>query len=324
MYRYVLKRLLMSLVVILVAAVLIFTIMNVVPGDPAAALLGDDATYEEILAKRQAMGLDGPFMVRLGQYLYKFFIKWDFGTSWFYGTPIINEVAVRLPRTVFISLINLFISLAVGIPVGIMAALKRGKWQDRGVLSLAMLFQAIPSFWLSMELILLFAVRLKWLPASGIGSWRHYILPIISGLLGGWCGNARTTRQSMLQVMRDDYITTARAKGLPEGRVIIHHMLPNALMPIITMVGGAIGGIVGGALVLERTFSIPGVGTYLLSAVNNRDYPVVETVTILLAAVNALSMLLVDLTYGFVDPRIKAQYVSSTNKGRRAVKSAKS
>lgn len=320
MWRYVIKRLFTTIVVILVAAILIFTIMNVVPGDPAAALLGSDATYEEILAKRELMGLSGPFLVRLARYLYNFFIKWDFGNSWFYETPIMNEVFTRIPRTIVISFSHLVMSVCVGLPVGILAAMKRGKWQDRGVLSLAMLFQSIPGFWLAMEMIVLFSVNLGWLPASGIGSWKNYVMPILAGVLGGWCGTARQARQSMLEVMRDDYITTARAKGVAENKVITHHMLPNALMPVITSIGGQVGTLVAGSLFMERTFSIPGVGIYMLNGINNRDYPVVEAVTIFMAGINALAMLLADLAYGFVDPRIKAQYISSTNKGRRPKK----
>lgn len=312
----------MSLVVILMAAILIFTIMNVVPGDPAAQLLGSEATYEEIMAKREAMGLEGPFLVRLGQYLWNV-VRLDFGTSWFYGTSIVDEIATRIPRTLFISISHLILDVCIGIPIGIMAATHRGKWQDRGVVSLAMLFQSIPSFWLNMELIVLFSITLGILPASGIGSWKHYILPIIGGVLGGWVGSARQIRQSLLEVMRDDYITTARAKGVSSRAVMTHHMLPNALMPVITLVGGTVGGIITGSLMTERTFSIPGVGTYMLTAVNNRDYPVVEAVTIILAAANALCMLLVDLCYAFIDPRIKAQYVSSTKKGRRPKKHGK-
>ncbi len=320
MWRYVVKRILTSFVVIIVAAILIFTIMNVIPGDPAELLLGEGATYEEIQNKREIMGLNGPFLVRLVQYLYNFFIKWDFGESWFYGTSIVDEMITRIPRTLFISLANTILSIVLGIPIGIVAAMNRGKWQDRGVLSAAMLFQSIPSFWLSMEMILLFSVTLGWLPASGIGSWKCYILPILSGALGGWCGTARQTRQSLLEVMRDDYITTARAKGVPEKKVIWHHMLPNAMMPVITMVGGTIGGLISGSVMMEKTFSIPGIGIYMLSGVNNRDYPVVEAYTIIMAAVTALSMVLVDVIYAYVDPRIKAQYISANKQGRRIMK----
>lgn len=322
MIRYIIKRILMTMLVIVIAAIVIFALMNILPGDPASSLLGDGATYEEIQAKKEAMGLSGPFIVRLGRYLYNFFIRLDFGRSWFYNTSVYGDVAERIPRTIGISLANLFFTVALGVPVGVMAAMKRGKWQDKGVLALAMIGMAVPGFWVQMELIILFSLKLHWLPASGIGSWKHYILPIMGGILGGWTGAARQTRQSVLEVMRADYIATARAKGVPNRKVIIHHMLPNALMPVITMVGGQLGGIIGGSLATERTFSIPGVGTYMLNGVSNRDYPIVEAVTILLAAVHAISMLLVDLAYGFVDPRIKAQYVSQSGKGRRKKKNA--
>lgn len=320
MYRYVFNRIIMCIVVILIAAIIIFCMLNILPGDPALVLLGEDATYEQILEKREAMGLNGPLLIRLGKYLYNFFIKFDFGTSWTYGTNVVEEMLVRIPRTIFLSIANLLLSVFIGVPVGISCAMHRGKWQDRGVLSLTMLLMAIPGFWLNMELIVFFSLKLNWLPAFGFNSWKCYILPIVGGALAGWSGTARQTRQSVLEVMRADYIVTARIKGVSEKKVIYKHMLPNALMPVITMVGGMVGGMIAGSIQTERTFSIPGVGMYMLTGINNRDYPVVEAVTIILAAMNAVIMLLVDLTYGFIDPRIKAQYISSVKKGRRMKK----
>ena len=308
MARYILKRLLWMIPIVLGVAVLVFTLMAFCPGDPAALVLGSTATEQDLALMREQMGLNKPFIVRLGTFLSDTFIHFDLGESWVTGASIKAELIERLPRTMVLSLTTLALSILVGMPLGIAAAVKQNGWQDNLCMTFALLGVSIPNFWLALLLILLFSVNLGWLPAMGLGSWKHYILPAMAGCMGGVAQLARQTRSSMLDVIRSDYITTARAKGVPEFKVITKHALKNGLIPIITVIGTHFGRMLGGAIVIETIFSIPGMGMYIVSGVNSRNYPVVQAGTIFLAIVFSFCMLVVDLVYAAVDPRIKAQY----------------
>lgn len=316
MYRYVLKRLLMTIFVILAAAWVIFTIMYFVPGDPATIMLGSGATYAEIMAKRQQLGLTDPYLIRLAKYMISIF-KLDFGISWVYETPVFDQLLIRLPCTLIVSFSQMIFGIVIGVPLGVFAALKQNRWQDRAIMIFSMFAISVPGFWLALEMVLLFSLRLGWLPPYGIGGWEYYVMPCVSMALGTMANNARQTRSAVLEVVRADYITMARAKGLSRSKVTIKHMLPNALLPVITMVGGSLGACIAGSAITEQTFSIPGIGRYMLTAMTNRDYPVIEAVTILLAALTSIAMLLTDLAYAAIDPRIKAQYASSGKKVSR-------
>ncbi|MCD7957145.1 MAG: ABC transporter permease [Lachnospiraceae bacterium] len=315
MGKYVIKRLLWLIVVAVCTALVIFTIMYFIPGDPATIALPSTATYAEKEAFRDSLGLNDPFIVQLGSYLYQTFIKFDFGTSWEYNTPVVQELFARFPRTFLLSMINIILAAAIGIPLGIMCALRQNKWQDHTLMVVSMIGVSIPEFWLALMLILLFTARLGWLPAFGIGSPAHWVMPVIAGSFAGIAKNARQTRSSTLETIRSDFVTTARAKGLPERLVIYKHMLPNALIPIINILGAQLTKSIGGTVVIESVFTFPGVGLYMLSGINNRDYPVVRSCVLVLSLFAAVITLLVDLIYAFVDPRIKAQYVVSGKKG---------
>lgn len=308
MWRYVLKRLAMMVFVILGVAILIFTIMYFVPGDPAQIILGSSATPAELEEKRRQMGLDQPYIVQLGTYLRDTFIRFDFGTSYKLGTPVIDELRVRFPRTLKLAVLCILVQTVIGVPLGVTAAVHQGKWQDTAAILFSMLGMSIPGFWLALMSILLFSVKLGWLPAYGIGTWKHWVLPVITNSIGGIAMNARQTRSAMLEVIRSDYITTARAKGVKEHDVIYKHALPNALIPIITMVGTGFATALGGTVIAESVFSMPGVGLYMTTAITNLDYPIVRSSVVLLAIAFSFIMLLTDLVYAFVDPRIKAQY----------------
>ena len=314
MGKYILRRLFWMIPVILGVTVLVFTLMTFVPGDPAKIILGGTATDAELAATREALGLNQPFLSRFGKYLYDTFIRFDFGKSWASGASIKTEMLERLPRTMLLSVLTLAIAVIIGIPLGIIAAVKQNRWQDRMCMTIALLGVSIPNFWLSLMLILLFAVNLKWLPAMGIGTWKHFVLPAMAGSVGNIATLARQTRSSMLDVIRSDYITTARSKGVKEVDVITRHALKNALIPIITVIGTYFGRMLGGAMILETIFSIPGMGMYIVGGVANRDYPVVQTGSIFLAIVFSFCMLLVDLIYAAVDPRIKAMYARKKGK----------
>lgn len=306
MWKYILKRLLMMVLVVLGVAILIFTIMYFTPGDPAQILLGSTATEEQLAAKRAEMGLDQPYIVQLGKFLLDI-LHLDFGTSYLYGTPIVDELRVRFPRTVILAAACMIVSL-IGIPLGIVAAVHQGKWQDRLAIFLSLIGISIPGFWLALVLVLVFSVKLGWFPPYGIGGPIYYVLPIISNSLGSIAMNARQTRSGMLDVIRSDYVTTARAKGVKEHDVIYKHALKNALIPIITLLGNGFGSSLGGTVVIETIFVIPGIGLYMTQAINQLDYPVVRGCVVVLAIVFSLIMLAVDLIYAYVDPRIKAEY----------------
>lgn len=314
MAKYILKRLLMTVFVVISAAFLIFTIMYFVPGDPARLLLGADATAAQVEAKREMLGLNQPYLVRLGTFLKDAFLHFDLGTSWVYNTPVLDGIKSRLPRTFLLGTLCVLTSTAIGIPIGITSAVHHHKWQDRSFMVIAMGCVSLPDFWFAMMLILIFSLKLNLLPSFGIGSWKNYILPVISGSVQGIGALARQTRSSMLEVSRSDYVTTARAKGVPENKVITKHMLSNALIPIITTIGGQFGSAICGTIVIEQVFSMPGIGGYLSTAINSRDYPVLQGSVIVMAILIALIMLVVDLVYAWVDPRIKAQYVSQSKR----------
>lgn len=313
MYKYIINRLIWMIVILLGTSFVIFTLLYFTPGDPARVVAGSSASAEEVENVRHLLGLDKSYLGQLSDFFYNAFIRFDFGDSWSYNQPVWNEMFVRLPRTLFIGLSAMVLNLALGLFLGIFSAVHEGRWQDSLTMGIAMIFISCPDFWVALMMILLFSVRLGWLPPYGIGGLQYYIMPIIVSSLSGIAVNARQTRASILGVFRDDYITTARAKGVPENQVVWGHMLPNALMPIITSIGNGFAKIVAGTPVIESVFSVPGLGMYLLTAINGRDYPVVRACVIFFAFFTAVTMLLVDLAYAFVDPRIKAQY-SSTRK----------
>lgn len=322
MSRYVIKRLLMMLFVLIGVAVLIFTVMYFVPGDPALTILGPTATAEELQLQREHLGLEQPYLVRLGQFLYQTFLQFDFGTSYMTSVPVVEELALRVPITILLSLGFMAVKIIVGIPLGVVAAVKRNKWQDKVCMLIALVGVSLPNFLVALMLVLVFSVNLNILPAFGTGGFEYYIMPIIAGSLVGLATQARQTRSSMLDVIRADYVTTARAKGVSEWRIIVRHVIPNGLIPVIQVLGNGLGAAMAGALVVEKVFSIPGLGVYLTSAVSQRDYPVVQSCVLVLALIFSLIMLLVDLAFAFVDPRIKAQYEGhskSTKKKKAAM-----
>lgn len=314
MWRYILKRLLWMVVVLVGVAFLIFTITYFTPGDPAEYLLGASATQEQIITLRNILGLDQPFYVQLGQFLFNTFCKLDLGTSWSYSTSVSAEIFSRLPRTLGMGVTAMLLTVIIGIPMGITAAQHQGKWQDYGVISICMLFISLPEFWVALMLVILFALKLKLLPGYGIGSIQYYIMPVIAMTMSGLASVARQTRSAYLEVMRADFITTARAKGQKERVITYKHVLPNSLMPIITMLGGRFGLIVAGSAMIEKVFTIPGVGMYLLNGITYRDYPIIRGCALFFAAFAAVSMLLTDLVYAWVDPRIKAQYSNTATR----------
>ncbi len=314
MARYILKRLLWMIPIVLGVAILTFVLMNFTEGDPAYIILGSSASEADVAALHEALGLDKPYLVRLLTYLRDVFLRFDLGTSYATRLSVSGELMYRLPKTLLLTIASLSIAILVGIPLGVTDAVNQNKLGDRVSMVLSLMGVSMPNFWLAMLLVILFAVKLHWLPAMGTGGLKYYILPALSGATGTIASLARQTRSSMLEVIRADYITTARSKGVKERDVIYKHALPNALIPIITTIGSAFGIQLGGTIVLETIFGIPGIGSYLATAVTARDYPVVQGGVVFLAICFSFIMLIVDLAYAFVDPRIRAQYAGKKGK----------
>ena len=310
MVRYIGSRLLQMIPILLAVAILIFALMSFVPGDPVQIMLGDGATPEQLDAARAAFGLDKPFLVRLWDYLLGI-IRLDFGVSFVQGTSVATELFQRFPRTLILSTLSIIFTIVIGIPIGIQCAIKANKFTDKAWMFITMLGNSMPGFWLALLLVLLFSVRWDLLPSSGIGGIEFYILPVIANSIGSLADIARQTRSSMLEVIRSDFVVTARAKGLNENGVIWQHALPNALIPIITICGSRFGFMLGGTVIIESVFSIPGIGLYMVNGINSRDYPVVQGSIIYIAFIFAFIMLITDLIYAYVDPRIKARYIKS-------------
>lgn len=304
--------------VVLSVAVIIFTIMYFVPGDPAEIILGVTATQEELEACRESLGLNQPYLIRLGKFLEDLFLHFDFGTSYIDGTSVRTNIINRLPNTLIISLGSMLVAMVLGVSLGINAAIHQNGIADRISMLIALVGISMPGFWLALMLVLLFALKLNWLPSYGTGGIKYFILPWIAAALPEMARLARQSRSSMLEVIHSDYITTALAKGVKKRDVILRHALPNALIPIITVFGGGLAHGMGGALIIESVFSIPGLGLYIVNSINNRDYPSVQGTIVFFSILFSIIMLLVDLAYAAVDPRIKAAF-SRSSVGHRKV-----
>jgi ABC-type dipeptide/oligopeptide/nickel transport system permease component len=318
MGRYVLRRLLQMIPVVIGVTILVFTIMYFIPGDPVRLMLGAEPTPAQIEAKRAELGLNEPYLVRLAKYVEGIVLHFDFGESWVYHKPVTAELLQRFPRTLTIALICMLLQVLIGTPLGIVAAVNRNGWGDRISMFIALFGVSMPNFWIALMLVLLFSVKLGWLPPYGMDGIQYYILPCLANAFPGIATQARQTRSSLLEVIRSDYITTARAKGMSEWQILFKHALPNALLPVITIIGNGMGMMLGGTVIIEMIFAIPGVGWYLVGAINNRDINVVQSSVIFLAIAFALIMLLVDLAYAFIDPRVKAQFASQKGKKQHA------
>ena len=308
MHKYVIRRLLLTVLVLLGVTFIIFSIMALTPGDPGRLILGMAATQEAVDALNRDLGYDNPFIIRYFTYVYNAFVRFDFGNSYRTRAPVFNEILLRLPNTMILALLAVFFSSLIGMSLGIIAAVKQYSITDNILTVLALFFASMPGFWLGMNLILIFALHLGLLPTSGLGSWRNFVLPVVTLTVGGTGGVLRLTRSTMLETIRQDYIRTARAKGAPKRTVILRHALKNALLPVITALAMSFGALLGGAVIVETIFAIPGLGTHLVDAIRMQDVPVVMATTILLAAMFCLIMLVLDLAYAFLDPRIKAKF----------------
>lgn len=304
MLKYVLKRLLLLIPVVLGITFIIFVVLNLAPGDPAVQILGADATAEALAAKRAELGLDQPIVIQYIRYIAGV-LQGDFGTSWLSGYEVLPEFLHRIPYTILLGSLSMFVSVIIGIPLGIIAAIRQYHFVDYASLALALVLFSLPSFWLAMMCQILFCLTLGWLPASGVGSLSHFVLPSITLGANILASQLRMTRTSMLDVIKLDYIRTARAKGADERRVVIHHVLRNGMLPVVTQVGISFASCMGGSVITETVFSIPGIGSLLINAVKGRDIPVVMGTLIFIAIFVGIINLIVDIIYAFIDPRVK-------------------
>jgi peptide/nickel transport system permease protein len=307
MLRYIGKRLLMLIPVLLGITLVVQLLIDVTPGDPAKLMLGMKATEERVEALREEMGLNDPLPVRYGRYLWNV-LHGDLGVSFTTKRPVIDEVLQRFPYTLLLVSLSLILSILLGVPLGVYAATHQNTWKDNAAMFTALFCVSMPSFWFALILIQEFAVKHRLLPLAGIKNWTGWILPGISLALGITAIIARQTRSNLLEVIRQDYITTARAKGVSEGKVLYRHALKNAMVPVIVVIGGIFGTLLGGVLISEVIFSIPGLGQYTMAGLMNRDYPVIQSSVLILSTLFALVILLVDIIFALVDPRIRSQY----------------
>ncbi|NLF26882.1 MAG: ABC transporter permease [Clostridiales bacterium] len=302
MSKYVGKRLLHAMFVILGVATVAFFLVRLT-GDPIAILMPADATVEQMDAMRAFYGLDRPVYVQYGVFLQNL-LRLDLGDSLRYHQPVLELILERIPYTLELAVSAMLLALIVALPTGIFMALKRGTLADQGTMAAVSVLQAMPVFWLGILLMMLFSVRLKWLPTGGYGSWKQFILPTVALSTNYIALVARLLRSSLIEVMDTDYIRTARAKGLLPPKVIQKHAFRNSMLPVVTVIGLQFGGLLGGSIVTETVFSWPGIGQLLVNAISYRDFPTVQGCVILLSTIFVLINLLVDIFYVFIDPRI--------------------
>lgn len=308
MYRYIIKRLLFLIPTILGVVFIIFLVMNITPGDPARALLGVSAPQADVDILNHELGYDLPFFQKYINYIKDMVFERDFGVSYFTKQSVFDEIWPRYLVTIKLAFLGVLISSAIGIPLGIYAAVKQYSLWDTIPSILAFLIAAIPSFVLGMLLLFIFSLKLNLLPSYGIASYKNYIMPALAISIPPAAMNMRFTKSSMLESIRQDFVRTARAKGAAENVVIWKHALKNALLPVITNIGLSLGSLIAGAVVAEKLFSIPGIGSLIVDRIAYKDEPVIIAGTIMIAVCFTIVMLIVDLIYAYIDPRIRAKY----------------
>ncbi len=307
MHRYIIKRLLMLIPVMLGISFILYSIMTLTPGDPAQLMLGPGATEEAIEMKRAELGTDKGF--------WEGYVDWlsgaltgDFGESYRSKEPVFNEVFARFPNTLKLASSAILLSVIFGIGLGIFQAVRQYSMSDNIISAGTLLLTSMPDFWIGLILIIVFSVKIKLSHASGASHWYNFVLPAITASINYTANTIRMTRSSMLEVIRSDYIRTARAKGAPEKTVVFKHALKNALLPVVTLIGINLGWQLGGTIIVEQIFAIPGIGTLMIGAVRAKDTPLLMASVLFVALLSAIINLVTDILYAYIDPRIKAEY----------------
>src|SRR6516165_8751850 len=312
MASYILRRVLLTIPLMAIVALFVFSLLYIAPGDPAAVIAGDQASPADVERIRQSLGLDRPFLVQFGTWLWQI-LHLDLGTSIFTNLPVASLIAQRIEPTLSLMALTLVLTILVAVPLGVLAAWKAGSWLDRAIMAFAVSAFSLPVFVVGYVLAYVFALELEWLPVQGYTPLARGFLPWLENLIlpsiALCCVYivliARTTRAAMLEVLQQDYIRTARAKGLGQGGILFVHALKNAAVPIVTVIGIGVALLIGGAVVTETVFAIPGVGRLTVDAILRRDYPVIQGIVLLFSFVYVLVNLIVDLTYTVLDPRIR-------------------
>ena len=317
MIKYIIKRLLQMIPVLLGVLIIVFSLSYLMPGDPVLNKLPDNYTQEQYDQVEHEMGLDQPYLVQLGQYIWGVVTRLDLGTSYMTNRAVSATIAERVGVTIQLGVLSVCVTVVLGIPFGIISAIKQKTALDYTVSILAVVLASIPGFWLALMGIVVFSIKLNLLPASGLSTPLHYVLPVAASGMMSLAGTTRMTRSSLLEVIRQDYIRTARAKGLREMAIIRKHALKNALIPVITMIGGQISMVIGGNVIIESIFNIPGIGSLMVTGINNRDYPTIMGITLVIAVFVCCMNLLVDLAYAAIDPRIKAQFAGGGKRRKK-------
>ena len=308
MSKYIIKRLLYMIPVLLGVAFLVFAILSLTPGDPGTIILGITAKPEAIASLNHEFGYDQPFLIRFFNYIGGIVFHFDLGTSYQTRQPVVNDIIARFPNTLLLAILSMAVSSIIGISLGIFSAVRQYSVADHICVVVALVFASIPGFWLGLMLLLLFSLKLGWLPSFGASSLKHFILPTLTVSLTSAAGLLRLTRSAMLETIRQEYIRTAKAKGASSRRIIWKHALRNALLPVVTTLGTSFGASLGGAIIAETVFAMPGMGTLITTAIRQKDIPGVMGATLFLAVLFSLVILIVDILYAFIDPRIKAKY----------------
>ena len=304
MLKYTIRRLLQTIPLLIAISFAAFIMMHLVPGDPVRNMMGIEASKEAVEAERERLGLNDPLLVQYGRFLGGV-LKGDLGTSIFTKQSVTDEILKKYPANIKLALGGTIFASVVGILAGIVSAVKRNKLTDNVIMVLSLISVSTPSFFLALVLMLFFSLQLGWLPSMGLRTPLHYVLPIITLGMQSVGTIARTTRSSMLEVLGQDYIRTSRSRGIPERVIIYSHAFKNAIIPVLTIVGLRFGGLLAGSMLVETVFSIPGIGRYLVDAVLERDYPVVQSTVLVLACTFVLVNLIVDLLYAVADPKIR-------------------
>ena len=304
MLKYLMKRLLFLVPTLLGVILIVFTVMNLTPGDPGRQILGTAATQAQVDQLNHELGYDRPFFVRFFAYCSDL-LRGDLGTSYRTRTPFSTELLGRLPNTLWLGLWSFALSSIIGVSLGILSAVKQYSLTDTFCTVLAILFASIPGFFLGMVLIYVFGLQLQLLPTFGASSWKNFVLPVATLTAANSVALLRLTRMTMLEAIRQDYIRTAVAKGCPQRVIIWKHALKNAILPVLTVMGISAGSIMGGTVICETIFAMPGMGTYILAAIRSKDIPVVMSSTVLLSLIFCIVMIFVDILYAVIDPRIR-------------------
>lgn len=308
MGKFILKRLLYMIPVLLGVAFLVFAILSLTPGDPGTIILGITAKPEDIASLNEQFGYNKPFLIRSFSYIKDIVLHFNLGVSYQTREPVINDIMAKFPNTLKLTIFSMSLSAIIGISFGIISAVKQYSALDHICVVTALVFACIPGFWLGLMLMMLFSLKLGWLPSYGAESLKNFILPTLTVSMTSAAGLLRLTRSAMLETIRQEYIRTAKAKGASKKRIIIKHALRNALMPVVTTLGTSFGASLGGAIIAETVFAMPGMGTLITTAIRQKDIPMVMGSTLFLAVLFSLIILLVDILYAVIDPRIMDKY----------------